>query len=245
MVLPKEKKEQLLEEDYSLNIVLKKLKEEEKNVKNGDFDFKYKKRFFKFAEGKGWKEDEIQKELDKMDEDYPETPDWRKRLSKWKCHRIGCLIPENKNELHAFREVQMEYLADKMLDQDERLPWTIDLCFILTEYDVPYTFESIKLSVDEDYKDEGFYEEFFQSNGEDRIKKRFNDAREKKFKMTEKEKGVEFEDIKQHVLNKGPAIVLVNANKLNCGGCRWHRKTDCLKRFDCVNTDEYLGHFIV
>merc|ERR1711915_336641 len=80
MVLPKQEKDKILKEDYSLQEVLKRLDKEKEKI-DDDFDFKYKKRFYNFAKnyhyGDHYDEGKIQQELDSMNEKDPRT-----------CHEI-------------------------------------------------------------------------------------------------------------------------------------------------------------
>ena len=117
--------------------------------------------------------------------------------------------------------------------------WTIDLCYVLKRFNVDFIYTTITIGVDPGYIKESFYDKVIARDN-DRVNKRFEEAAERKISIIEKASGLG--EILLHLQNKGPVIILTNANLLSCSKC--NNLTSWIP--SCWSgTPSYQGHYIL
>jgi len=120
--------------------------------------------------------------------------------------------------------------------------WTIDLCYVLYRFNVPFKYTTVTLGVDPGYVKENFYDKVLAKDTY-RVNSRFEQA-ESKGIIIEK-RSVSVDEILDHLDSHGPVIVLTNANLLTCSRCDTGYST-CYSR-SCFSSCvvRYQGHYIV
>jgi len=120
--------------------------------------------------------------------------------------------------------------------------WTIDLCYILYRFRMPFKYTTITLGVDPGYDKENFYDKVLAKDTS-RVNTRFEQSSDKG--MVIEKRQVHIEELIQHLGSHGPVIVLTNANLLTCSECRMGYPAcytpSCFKT--CVGS--YQGHYVV
>lgn len=115
----------------------------------------------------------------------------------------------------------------------DRSTWTIDLCFILKDFDIPHVYLTKTLGVDPQYVQTPYYQKII-SKDESRINVKFEEAPSKGILVYKKT--ISLDDLIKHLGENGPIILLTNASLLNCDICRKERLFRRIR---------YCGHYIV
>ncbi|XP_072934090.1 protein GUCD1 [Epargyreus clarus] len=116
--------------------------------------------------------------------------------------------------------------------------WTIDLCYLLKRYSIAHTMYTIRRGVNH-HRKHGYYSKIMDLDAE-RVHKRFAQANHEGIKVIEYP--ITDKEILNHVVNVGPAIVLVDSGLLTCELCK-HNKLKA--EFRRVFGGVYRGHYIL
>nr|ADD38285.1 protein C22orf13 homolog [Lepeophtheirus salmonis] len=106
--------------------------------------------------------------------------------------------------------------------------WTIDLCYLLKKFRIPFLFTTITKGVDPNYSEETYYDKVLQKDTE-RVIRRFEEAERNCISV--QERSVPLSEIITHLAKAGPIIALVNAN--------------ALRTFPSLDFSNYQGHYIL
>jgi len=118
--------------------------------------------------------------------------------------------------------------------------WTIDLCYLLHRFEVKFSYLTTTIGIDPGYSNQNFYDKVLSKDSA-RVNDRFNEA--KSLNMKVEKKTVSAQDIIRQ-LEKGPVIVLVNANQLICVTCP-ESSVSCYSSCLRLCSTSYMGHYIV
>lgn len=98
-----------------------------------------------------------------------------------------------------------------------RSTWTIDLCFILRQFNISFRFLTRTIGVNPDYRGHSYYDKII-SKDEDRVNKKFEIAI--KDGMDIEKRTISIDALIQHMALNGPVIILTNAALLYCDMCK-------------------------
>ncbi len=145
----------------------------------------------------------------------------RRQRSNWDCG-LACVqmvLNAARTEGHRQQEqdegemvTAQELEARCSQDQVKRSVWTIDLCYLLRRYGVDFLFTTVTLGVDPSYAKEKFYARVLEGDSA-RVQERFEAAAAQGIRVEQSDASLE--DILSHLRDRGPCIVLVNANLLS------------------------------
>jgi len=93
--------------------------------------------------------------------------------------------------------------------------WTIDLCYLLHRFNMKFSYFTTTIGVDPGYSNQNFYDKVL-SKDSDRVNNKF--SRAATLNMHVEKKSVLVNEVLDR-LEKGPVIVLINANQLFCSTC--------------------------
>ena len=168
--------------------------------------------------------------------------------SHWDCGVSCILMAMDKDS----REDILKNLP-KVLNEEGfgNSTWTIDLCYMLLRATpkIPFKYTTITLGVDPTYANQEFYNSIIKKDSQ-RVIERFQNSSANGF--TVEKRSVDIADIIDHIAKKGVAVVLTDANLLNCLCCNYYSMTcirgtslerNCLRL--CGSKSSYQGHFIV
>lgn len=118
--------------------------------------------------------------------------------------------------------------------------WTIDLCYLLHRFNMKFSYFTTTIGVDPGYSNQNFYDKVL-SKDSDRVNNKF--SRAATLNMHVEKKSVLVSEVLDR-LEKGPVIVLINANQLFCSTCSessYSCYTSCLR---LCSDKSYQGHYI-
>ncbi|XP_038215926.1 protein GUCD1 [Zerene cesonia] len=155
-------------------------------------------------------------------------PQIRQRFS-WDCG-VACV-------LMVLGEKQRQYFLDnfsRILREEgiSRCTWTIDLCYLLKRFDVTHCIYTVRCDVNPSYKK-------IHTQVLNRVRKKFQDSVKNGLRL--KQKVLSMQQIAQHVINFGPAILLVDIGLLTCNVCKSHTLSSELR---LIFGGSYRGHYI-
>lgn len=171
-----------------------------------------------------------------------------KQKFNWDCG-VSCvrmLIPSESE--------RAQMLSDLPLISEEegfgQSTWTIDLCFLLKRLGFrDFNYTTITLGVDPGYNNEGFYARILNKD-EVRVNDRFAKAEGSNLKV--EKRSVNSSEIVDHLISRGPAIILVNSNVLTCEanhgsifGCFGCSRRSDSNWWNLSKNAVYQGHYIL
>ncbi|XP_071744103.1 uncharacterized protein [Lepeophtheirus salmonis] len=107
--------------------------------------------------------------------------------------------------------------------------WTIDLCYLLRKFCIPFLYTTITKGVDPSYSEEAYYNKVLQKDTE-RVLRRFDEAERNCISI--QERSISLSEILTHLAKAGPIIVLVNSNELKSST-------------NSIEVAHYQGHYIL
>ncbi|CAG7834208.1 unnamed protein product [Allacma fusca] len=116
--------------------------------------------------------------------------------------------------------------------------WTIDLCYVLKHFAVPFRFATRFPGVDPQLRRYTFYKSSIDKDTS-RVLNGFALASKNGINFCVAKTHIQ--SILQHVYAIGPAIILVNSNLLRCLDC----SSACSSVFSCCFRTCYQGHYIL
>ncbi|CAD7088415.1 unnamed protein product [Hermetia illucens] len=150
--------------------------------------------------------------------------------SDWDCG-LSCILmilPRNHRE-HFLRDFE-RICAENGFG---RSTWTIDLCFILRQFNISFRFLTRTIGVNPDYRGHSYYDKII-SKDEERVNKKFEIAI--KDGMDIEKRTISIDALIQHMALNGPVIILTNAALLYCDMC---------KKDPFFRSKRYSGHYVV
>nr|ACO14869.1 C22orf13 homolog [Caligus clemensi] len=152
-----------------------------------------------------------------------------RQTSFWDCG-VSCFIMTlgEKDRKWILRDHNMAKLcAEEGFAQST---WTIDLCYLLRRFRIPFLYTTITKGVDPSYAEEAYYNKVLQIDTE-RVIRRFDEAEMNDIHI--QERSVPLSEILTHLAKAGPVIVLVNSNVLKTPSCI------------AVDENNYQGHYVL
>lgn len=120
--------------------------------------------------------------------------------------------------------------------------WTIDLCIILSHYEIPCKYYTITLGVDQNYSKERYYRTNYNKDTH-RVNSQFHNAQT--LGIVVEKRSLKLDEIITHLLCSHLIIILVNWNLMDCNWCCknkcLHSSSSCIGKLPLG----YQGHFIV
>eukprot|EP00096_Caligus_rogercresseyi_P005424 TRINITY_DN2084_c0_g1_i1.p1 TRINITY_DN2084_c0_g1~~TRINITY_DN2084_c0_g1_i1.p1 ORF type:complete len:224 (-),score=58.86 TRINITY_DN2084_c0_g1_i1:1224-1895(-) len=151
-----------------------------------------------------------------------------RQTSFWDCG-ISCfiMILGEKDRRWILRDHNIAKLcADEGFAQST---WTIDLCYLLKKFRIPFLYTTITKGVDPSYAEEAYYNKVLQKDTE-RVIRRFDEAENNCICI--QERSVALSEILTHLASAGPIIALVNANVLKSPS-------------SIIDEINYQGHYVL
>ncbi|XP_045503443.1 protein GUCD1 [Colias croceus] len=155
-------------------------------------------------------------------------PQIRQRFS-WDCG-VACV-------LMVLREKQRQYFMDnfsRILREEGigRCTWTIDLCYLLKRFNINHCTYTARCDVNPNYKK-------IHTQVVNRVRKKFTNAVKNGLRL--KQNVLSMQEIAHHVINFGPAVLLVDIGLLTCTVCKSHTLSSELR---LMFGGSYRGHYI-
>ncbi|XP_060806786.1 protein GUCD1 isoform X2 [Amyelois transitella] len=161
-------------------------------------------------------------------------PHYQQRFH-WDCGVTCVLMLLENNDRQQLLDNFAEICREEGFGQST---WTIDLCYLLKRFGVPHTMYTTMVGVNEDHKKQNYYSKIITLDRE-RVQRRFAQASANGIKVVPR--GVSQDELLQH-LQRGPAILLVDAGLLSCDLCKHNKMRFEFRRWFGGG---YRGHYIV
>lgn len=94
--------------------------------------------------------------------------------------------------------------------------WTIDLCYLLSRYNIKHIYYTITIGINPNYISKRYYKNVLTRDYE-RISAKFTAAGQ--HGLIVERKSIETAELLDHLAKYGPIIALTNANQLQCEIC--------------------------